>query len=178
MEKQSPDLPFYQVLKLLRELQKTDSFALRVVEKGEDQGTSLIFRSRHSDEEMMANGLTVRKMLGLNLTAHEFRLAFGASPMDDQEIALLTRSMLEILSEAAAGVKTPDGDLQEGRATKRVLPKEFSAAIPKFAIHVQSSDKRPPAGEVYAAVSYHGHWFWIDERDLSSKRGLSFLLGL
>lgn len=36
----------------------------------------------------------------------------------------------------------------------------------------------PPDEEVYAVVNYYGHWFWIDDRELSSKRGLAFLLGL
>jgi hypothetical protein len=178
MEKQKPDLSFYHALKLLRELQQTDSFALRVIEKGEGQGTNLIIKPRATDEEMKAASLTVRNMLGLEPTAHEFRLVLGAVPLDKHEIALLTRSMFEILGEAAAGVQIPQSDLDEGRATNRSLPKEFTDAIPKFAIHVHSSDKRPAATEVYATVNYHGHWFWIDDRDLSSKRGLSFLLAL
>ena len=96
IQQQAPDLSFYLVLKFMRELQMTDSFALRVIEKGE--GTSLIFKPRSTDEEMKAKALEVRKMLGLDLTTHEFRLATGAVPMDDQEIAILTRSMLEISS--------------------------------------------------------------------------------
>ncbi len=176
IERQAPDLSFYLVLKFMRELQMTDSFALRVIEKGE--GTSLIFKPRSTDEEMKAKALDVRKMLGLDLTTHEFRLATGAVPLDDKEIAILTRSMLEILAEAAAGVQIPQSDLDEGRATKRALLKEEMEAIPKFAIHVHSADKRPPAEEVYAAVHYHGHWFWIEDRDLSSKRGMAFMLGL
>jgi hypothetical protein len=176
VEQQAPDLSFYLVLKYMRELQLTDSFALRVIEKGE--GTSLVFKPRSSDEEMKAKAHEVRKMLGLNLTTQEFRLATGAVPMDNQEIALLTRSMLEILGEAAAGVQIPQSDLDEGRATKRSLLKEEMEAIPKFAIHVHSADKKPPTEEVYAAVHYHGHWFWVEDRDLSSKRGMAFMLGL
>ena len=72
---------------------------------------------------MKAKALDVRKMLGLDLTTHEFRLAKARVPLDDKEIAILTRSMLEILREAAAGVQIPQSDLDEGRATKRTLLK-------------------------------------------------------
>jgi len=178
IEKQAPDPAFYQVLKMMRELQKADAFALRVIEKGEAQGTDLVFRARHPVVEMTINAQNVRKMLGLDLTTHEFRLTLGAVPINDKEIAILTRSMLEILGEVAAGVQIPDRDLDEGRATKRNLPKDLNEEIPQFAIHVHSADKKPPTEDVYAIVNYHGHWFWIDDRDLSSKRGLSFLLGL
>ena len=30
--------------------------------------------------------------------------------------------------------------------------------------------------ESYAAVHYHGHWFWVDDRDLTTKRVFSFLM--
>ena len=178
IEKQAPDPSFYQVLKMMRELQKADAFALRVIEKGESQGTNLVFRSNHPVVEMTVNSVNVRKMLGLDQATHEFRLTLGAVPMDNKEIALLTRSMLEILGEAAGGVQIPDRDLDEGRATRRSLPKDVNEEVPQFTIHVHSADKKPPTEDTYAVVSYHGHWFWIDDRDLSSKRGLTFLLGL
>jgi hypothetical protein len=30
--------------------------------------------------------------------------------------------------------------------------------------------------DAFAAVEYRGHWFWIDDRDLRSKRALSLLM--
>jgi len=178
VQKQAPDLSFYLALKMLGELQREQAFSLQVIDKGEHQGTSLIFKPHHPDEETMAKALNVRKLLGLDLTTHEFRLALGAVPFDDKEIAVLTRSMLEILSEAAAGVQIPQSDLDEGRATKRAPLQEFTEALPNFSVHVKSSEKRPSAEEVFTAVSYHGHWFWISDQDLPSKRGLGFLLEL
>jgi hypothetical protein len=48
------------------------------------------------------------------------------------------------------GHRSPDPPEQsrEGRVTKRALPRDTREEIPKFAIHVHSSDKRPPAEEV------------------------------
>jgi hypothetical protein len=40
-----------------------------------------------------------------------------------------------------------------------------------------ASGKDRPS-EVYAAVKYEDHWFWIDDRDFASKRALSFMMVL
>jgi hypothetical protein len=33
-----------------------------------------------------------------------------------------------------------------------------------------SSKTTPPAQDAYVVVPYRGSWFWIDDRDLKSKR--------
>src|SRR5262249_49161251 len=106
----------------------------------------------------------------------EFRLSFGALPRDDKEIAMLTRSMLEILMEAAAGVEIADSDIREGRASKIDEPESSAEAKGTFKVRVRSSSGKPPAHEAFAAVRYRDRWFWVDDRDLTAKRGLSFLM--
>jgi hypothetical protein len=69
-------------------------------------------------EASEATARSVRKMLGLNLEAKEFHLAFGAIQNDDQEIALVTCPVFEILMDESAGVEVSASDLQEGRVTK------------------------------------------------------------
>jgi hypothetical protein len=102
------DPNFYKLLKLLRELQLSDSLGFRVlVQKGgEDQ--LFFFRPRHPNPEVLAAARTARELLGLSLDATEFHIAFGALQTSDKEIALLTRSLLGILAEAAAGVEPID----------------------------------------------------------------------
>jgi hypothetical protein len=102
---------------------------------------------------------TVREILGLDPDATEFHIVFVALNKDRTEIAFLTRSMFAILSEGAAGVEIPASDLQEGRVIKPLI-------------------RGPDPKVTFAAVSYHDSWFWIDDRDLNSKRGLSFLMTL
>jgi hypothetical protein len=170
------DPDFYRVLSMLRELQTSDSFGIRVGETKEGAGGIMVFRAHHVDEAMTKTAQKVRELLHLSPDAQEFRLAFGAVPQDDKEIALLTRSMMEILGEASAGVEIPASDVDEGRVSKMGAPAASEGVAPRFLIRVHSSTSKPNAEEAFTAVRYRNYWFWVDDRDLSSKRGLGFLM--
>jgi hypothetical protein len=45
-------------------------------------------------------------------------------------------------------------------------------------VRVRSSAHKPDAKEAFTAIQYRDHWFWIDDRDINSKRGLGFLMML
>ena len=102
----------------------------------------------------------------------------GAVQRDDKDIAMLTRSMLEILSEASAGVEIPSADIKEGRATKMEVPESLPAVAAGFKVQVRSSSEKPSADQAFVAVRYRDKWFWVDDRDLPAKRGLGFLMVL
>lgn len=173
------DPDFYRVIDLLQELQSADAFGLDVEERG-GKGTGIVtfFRAATADKSSMEAARTARELLRLSPDAKEFKLSFGALPKDDKEIAMLTRSMLEILMEATAGVEVPDSDIKEGRASR--MDEQASPAGIKgtFTVRVRSSSGKPPANEAFAAVRYRNQWFWIDDHDLAAKRGLSFLMML
>jgi len=162
---------------MLKNLQATDSFGLRVHEEEGGSGGVVIFRGHQVDESMVATGRQVRQLLHLNPDSQEFKLIFGATATDDKEIAMLTRSMLEILAEASAGVEVPASDVEQGRVMKMSLP-DASETGPKLMVKVHSASAKPSANDAYAAVQYRNRWFWVDDRDLASKRGMGFLLVL
>ena len=89
---------------------------------------------------------------------------------------MLTRSMAEIFQEIAATVEVPPQDVDEGRAN---APPPAPAAPNRWdepMVRVHSGSAQPP--DAYAAVRYHGRWFWIDDRDLPSKTVFTFILVL
>jgi hypothetical protein len=169
MLKRPGDPDFYRFLSLLKGLQASDGFGMRIEQTKGGAGTIML-------EADAANAKKVRELLHLNLDAQEFKLSFAAQQQDDKEIAMLTRSMWEILAEASAGVEMPSSDVEEGRVLKMDLPGASSELGPQFIVHVHSSTSKPEANEAFTAVRYRNYWFWVDNRDLSSKRGLGFLM--
>jgi hypothetical protein len=136
----------------------------------------MVFRAHHADEATAATAKKVRELLHLNPDAQEFRLAFGTVPQDDKEIAMLTRSMIEILGEASAGVEIPASDIEEGRVVRAGTTGSPVELPPRFLVRVHSSTSKPNASEAFAAIPYRNYWFWVDDRDVTSKRGLGFLM--
>lgn len=172
--KQQGDPDFYRVLSLLKELQASDDFNVRAQSTREGGATIMTFRAKGASEADLERVRKVRELLHLNLDAQEFKLVEAATQEDDKEIAMLTRSMLQILAEAATGVEVPASDIEQGRVYKM----DLAETGPEFLVHVHSSTTKPESNDAFAAVRYRNYWFWVDDRDLASKRGLGFLMVL
>ena len=90
----------------------------------------------------------------------------------DEEVALLTRSITEILTDISSTVEVP----AEHVAEKRVPPTMESEGegVKGPLIRILCSREKP--GDDFAAVPYRDRWFWIDDRDYQSKKLFSFLM--
>jgi hypothetical protein len=160
---------------LLWKLQTTGGFGFRVEAKENGAATLMTLRAPGTDAAADADGKALRELLRLSPDAQEFTLSTGAGPQNATDIALLTRSALEIFAEASAGVEIPAADLDQGRATRMDAP-GASTSTPAFAIQVKAATERPSDRDAFAATRYRTHWFWVDDRDLESKRSLGFLM--
>jgi hypothetical protein len=170
------DPDFYRVLTLMREAQASGSVGLRITQKGDEPGAAIVFHPRTQTEADIARTREIRRLLRLDPDAKEFKITFGTEPEDNKELAFLTRSMMEMLVEASMGVQIPDSDLNEGRASKPLAVEKGVEAFARFAVHVNSSREKPPAGEAFVSVRYRNRWFWLPDRDIVSKRSLGFLM--
>jgi hypothetical protein len=171
MRQQREDPAFSEVVDAIHRLQQAGALDIRTERRGKEEATLISFRDS-ADPKVEKDVRFVRDTLGIKPASKELVLGYGSSPRDNNEIALLTRSMWEILAELSSGVEVPERDIAEGRA---VAVKEPSAR-PRDApvVHVHSGEGRPP--DAYIAARYRDRWFWIDDRDLASKRLFAFLM--
>jgi hypothetical protein len=175
MAAREADPEFYLVLDALRRLQVSEVIGLRLEKRGPEETSLITFRSDKIPPAVQEDGRLLRTLLGLNPEARELTLTFGAVPRNDREVALLTRSMIEILLELAARVEVPAADLAEGSALPGApapRPDRGPRDLPLVIIH---ANEELPAN-AFVAVRYHRHWFWIDHRDFRSKSIFTFLL--
>jgi hypothetical protein len=135
----------------------------------------LFYKDNISAEAEAAERETAR-LLGLDPDAREVTINYGLIPKTDHEIAILTRSLLQIMVRLALEVDVPEEHVAEGRtvASKQSTDSE-SDSVARM-IDIRHSAEKPDNASV--AVRYQEHWFWIDDRDFVSKRTFTFLMVL
>jgi hypothetical protein len=169
------DPEFYPLVEKLRNIQQSGEIGMRVQKSGDRVTTSIVFGKKASPAVEAERG-EVRRLLGLDPQADEFNVVYGSVAANDKEIAILTRSMLEILSDLASYIDVPATDVEQKR-TYPSLAQEFATGAPVPPLmRILSSPQRPD--DAFAAVSYRQTWFWIDDRDFASKRLFSFIMFL
>jgi hypothetical protein len=169
-----PSPEFLRVLALMRKIQLSSGVALRIEQGAEKQQTTLLaLRRPDISTETMAESVELRRLLRLDENATEFKLVYGATSANDKELAVQTRSIIQLMGTMAADVEVPGKDLAEHCAGPGW---ESIAGTPSATrlIEIHSSKDRPT--RAFVTVNYRGHWFWIGDRDLKSKRVFSFMM--
>lgn len=166
---------FVEVLELLRELQTMNAIAFRTV-PGERQYTIIMEFSLPASESLVTKKERLYQLLNLDPSAKELKIVFGSVSRSKNEIAMLSRSLTQIMTEYSAFVEVPQSDVDDGRVvpTRTASSTEYGQ-LPAL-IRVRSGAEEP--GDAYVAVSYRDLWFWVEDTDLYSKTSLNFLMVL
>jgi len=109
------DPQFYPLLDALRRLQASGAIALQLEKRGDGEVGRLIISAEatadvEADRRYVQNALHIKAEKNAELT-----ITFGALQKSENEIALLSPSMMEILLELANGIEVPAAHIAEGR---------------------------------------------------------------
>lgn len=171
-----PDPKFMQALESLRKIQDSGAVGLRVQQETPKQQTTVVtFQTKDVTEQTLGDIRRLRELLHLDPDAKELQVVFGATASNDHELALQTRSMFHIMMTMAAQADVPEEDVAQSRTAPNYETKAAEGEAPRL-IHIHSGKGKP--ADAYVSVAYRNHWFWIDDRDLKSKRSFAFLMML
>jgi hypothetical protein len=167
------DPRFDELVETLGRIQAAGGLDTRV--RPQKDGTALLMvlpDDPRDPPSLRSDRARLASLLGVRSDATELEVVYGRSAQGDAEIAMLTRSMLELMLELGFDVELPAGDVRDGSALAgRGRPVEHAA---RRHVRVRSGEEAP--ADAYAAVSYRSHWFWIDDNDIGSKSVFTFLL--
>jgi hypothetical protein len=167
------DPAFRRALQLLSEVQASGAFGMRVEEtKDKRSAAVLFFRHEDAPPEILEKLAELRRVLKLPADQRRWVLTYSPVRGEDGELAVNSRSMLQILSAFASYVDVPKAHLDERRAVS------VSDGTPpdnrQEVVRIHSGKERP--ADAFAAVFYRGYWFWIDDGDWQTKRALTAVM--
>lgn len=156
----------------LTRIQRAGDIGIRVEAGKAGGGVLVVIRRAGSDVRPGEDSRRIRELLGLTDDINEFEISYGLIPRKRNEVAILTRSMMDIMLQLGFGIDLPPDHAANGRA----LPGQWQPgdARAKPLVHIHSGTQAP--ADAYTAVPYKGYWYWIDDTDIASKRTFTFLM--
>jgi len=168
------DAGYYRVIDLIRQIQLSGAIGMRIKKTGNLQdSTVLIVQKEGLEPEVLAARQELAGLLGLNPDAREINVNYGLIPGADNEMAMLTRSMLQIMIQLATKIDVPPEHVAEGR-TVATLDTAGSTTGHRKLMNIHHSKERP--ADAFTAVKYRDYWYWVDDGDFRSKRTFAFLM--
>jgi hypothetical protein len=167
------DPEFKRALELIRDMQAAGAFGMRV-EDDEARGSTgvVFFRRDDVPADIAAKAAETRRLLKLAPDQQRFVLTYSPVRGADTELAVNSRSMLQILTAFASYVEVPAAHLEDGSA----VPPLAGAAGERSSDVVQIHSGTEEPANAYVAVRYRDHWFWIDNGDWQTKRALTAVM--
>jgi hypothetical protein len=111
-------------------------------------------------------------LLKLSPDLQRFNLVYALARGAENELAVNSRSMLQIMGAFSSYMDVPEEHLKDHSAVPA-----FEHATPETrqeVARIHSGKDKP--GSSFAAVNYRGYWFWIDDGDLLTKRALTAVM--
>ena len=171
---QPADPEFYPLLDALRRLQISEAVSMRLEKRGtEEIGTLVFARSLtpqvNQDLKFVSNALNLKP--GKN---GEITIFLGAVQRNDRELAVLSRSMMEILIELAAGIAVPPEHVAQRRTPPSARLDSAENPRERPLVRILSGPVAPD--DAFSAVHYRNTWYWIEDGDFASKRIFTMLM--
>ena len=165
------DPEFSRMVELMRKIQQSGAVGMRIIKEEEEKETTVMFFHRKNLPVDIQDALKeVSSLLGLKPGIQEVKVGYGLIQKDDTEIAMLTRSMMQIMVQLATEINVPPEHISEGRT----IPSQSWGDEDNYLIRINNSKEDPD--NAFVAVKYRDYWFYIDDRDIASKKTFTFLM--
>jgi len=120
---------FRELMTAMQESQSEGGMGFRV--KATKDRQVVVMFIRPPAERAVASSHKVRELLGLSPDAREFSVESGSVAEDDREIAILTRSILQVMTDLASTIEVPRPTSSTGPSSFRSGLLSRSACFPR-----------------------------------------------
>lgn len=169
------DPGYYRTISLLQQLQDSGHMSMRVLREKDQRETAVIFLYRQNlPPEIIETLKELEELLGLRADSNELKVRYGNIPKTDDELALQTRSMLQMMIALATQIDVPAKHVEGGLTIPSIGLRGSEEIGVQRLIKVHSTPDKPE--RAFVSVKYKDYWFWIDDGDFYSKRVFTFMM--
>ncbi|HWW01949.1 MAG TPA: hypothetical protein VNZ64_19775 [Candidatus Acidoferrum sp.] len=166
------DPEFLRALELLRHVQAAGAFGMRVEQDKAKGSTGVVFFRRDDiPADILGEEAEIRRLLKLPAEGQKYALSYSPVRGADNELAVNSRSMLQIMGAFASYIDVPEMHLKEHSA---VPVFEKAPGSRPDVVRIHSGTDKP--GHAFAVIRYRDYWFWVDDGDLQTKRALTAVM--
>jgi len=167
------DPEFVRVLDLLRQVQAAGAFGMRVEEDKAKGSTGVVFFRREDvPADVVEKAAEIRRLLKLPLEAQRYTLTYSPVRGGENELAVNSRSMLQIMGAFATYLEVPEAHVKDHSTVPAF--ENTAPGTQRNPVWIHSSKDKPT--HAFAAVPYRNHWFWIDDGDWKTKRAFTAVM--
>ena len=165
------DPAYRELLTVWSRLRDSRAIGLRRSDEKAGERPKIVVYVKESDhdEQIRADLEFMRSTLQLDRKDNEYALAYGLVQSESAEIAVLTQSILDIMVDLAWQINVPPEHIASGRTRATFVDTGLGGSL----FQVQYSEEQPK--DAYVAIRNRGYWFYIDDRDMISKRTFGVL---
>ncbi len=156
---------FRELMRTLAEIQQAGALGLRF--ERHPQGPKVFLLLDDGKPGLRSRVLVARRLLGVGPAARELEVVYGGRRAGQNQVALLTRSMLQVLYEFGNQIEVSEADVERGET------RPSDQGDPRDRLMRVRQGTRAPA-DAYAAVNYRDRWYWIESGDFRSKMSFTF----
>ena len=169
------DPDYYRAVRLIRKIQKSGDFGMQIEKsKDKEETVVLFFHGKNMTTDIKAASAELNELLGLKPGLRKIKVRYGLIARDDTEVAMITRSLMNMMIDLATQVDVPLEDVKSGRTIATLNQPDIDEDPLGRNIRINQSTER--SANSFTAVKYRDRWFWIDDRDFQSKRTFTFLM--
>jgi hypothetical protein len=161
------DPQFVRLTQLLYELQQANALQIRIERTKDGETVNIGFPPAGIAADVAAKIVEVRSILRLVRPAQGYVVRYGGYSGKTDEIAIVTRSMLQVMLELGVVAQVPETDVAAGRATPGSTSNEPVGGTTLVLLKILGGSSAP--ADAFVAVPYKGRWFWIADTDVRSK---------
>jgi len=167
------DPDFLRALRLMREIQTAGGFGMRIqINAAKDRTGVLFFRQHDLPPDLEAKAAEVRRLFKLPDSEPSYTIIYSPVPGSKGELAVASRSMMQILGSFATYVEAPDAHQLDQSTTQGW---EADPALdPVGRVRIHSGEAKP--ADAFVAVPYRKRWYWIEDNDVQTKRAFSAVM--